>query len=199
MSSRRETMSTSELVGKIVQIQIQRIPIKIKGRGYDPEGIVEVPKASVDAWGIVGWCDDVWAVDSHHRAHPARRGGGRRPLSIGFTGHYALMTERFGNAPIGIAGENIIVDGPALTLNDLGSGLVVVTADGTELLLERPRVAAPCLEFTSFMLGLDHVAPLDEITEPLADLHDGRRGFIVAADHASTPVEIAVGDRVYLA
>jgi hypothetical protein len=49
------------------------------------------------------------------------------------------------------------------------------------------------------MLGLDHVAPLDEITEPLADLHDGRRGFIVAADHASTPVEIAVGDRVYLA
>ena len=190
-------MPFRELVGKIVRIQIQRIPIKIKGRAYVPEGILEVPKASVDAWGIAGWYDGVWAVDAHHRAHPARRGGGRRALSIGFTGHYALMAERFGNAPIGIAGENIIVDGPALTLDDMGAGLVVVAADGTELLLERPRVAAPCLEFTSFLLGLDHVAPLDEIAEPLADLHDGRRGFIVAPDHAATPVEIAVGDRVW--
>jgi MOSC domain-containing protein YiiM len=119
-------------------------------------------------------------------------------VSIGFTDHYAVMAERFGKAPIGIAGENIIVNGPALTLDDLGSGLAVVTSDGTELLLERPRVAAPCLEFTSFMLGLDRVASLEEIEEPLADLHDGRRGFIVAADHASSPVEIAVGDRVYL-
>jgi hypothetical protein len=191
-------MPVRELVGGIARIQIQRIPIKIKGRGYDPGGVSEVPKASVDAWGIIGWHDDVWAVDAHHRAHPARRGGGRRPLSIGFTGQYALMAERFGNTPIGIAGENIIVDGPALTLDDLGAGLVVVGADGTELLLERARVAAPCLEFTSFMLGLDHVAPLDEISEPLAELHDGRRGFIVVADHASTPVEIAVGDKVYV-
>lgn len=192
-------MPVREFVGEIVRIQIQRIPIKTKGVSYEPSGIVEVPKASVDASGMVGWHDDVWAIDAHHKAHPASRAGGRRPLSIGFTGHYALMAERFGNAPLGIAGENIIVGGPALTLDDLGVGLVVVAADGTELLLERPRVAAPCLEFTSFMLGLDHVAPLDEIAEPLADLHDGRRGFIVAADHANTPVEIAVGNRVFLA
>lgn len=191
-------MPARELIGEIVRIQIQRIPIKVKGVGYNPTGIAEVPKASVDAWGMVGWYDDVWAVDAHHKAHPESRARGKRPLSIGFTGHYALMAKRFGDTPLGIAGENIIVNGPALTLDDLGVGPVVIAADGTELLLERPRVAAPCLEFTSFMLGLDHVAPLDEIAEPLADLHDGRRGFIVAADGATPPVEISLGDRVYL-
>jgi hypothetical protein len=76
--------------------------------------------------------------------------------------------------------------------------LVVETASGDLLALDRPRVAAPCVEFTSFMLGLDEVAPLADIEGPLADLHDGRRGFIVAADHAPTPVEISVGDKVYL-
>jgi hypothetical protein len=109
------------------------------------------------------------------------------------------MEDRFGSAPIGIAGENIVVDGPPLTLEDLGEGLVVSTASGDDLLLARPRVAAPCVEFTSFMLGLDHVAPLEEIKEPMGELHDGRRGFIVAADRHRVAVTIAVGDDVYLA
>ena len=191
-------MPAGELIGEIVRIQIQRIPIKVRGVGYDPSGIAEVSRASVDAWGMVGWYDDVWAIDAHHKAYPGSRAKGKRPLSIGFTGHYALMAERFGNAPLGIAGENIIIDGPAFSLDNLGTGLVVIGSDGTELLLERPRIAAPCLEFTSFMLGLDRVAPREEIEEPLTDLHDGRRGFIVSADSTSTPVEIAVGNQVYL-
>ena len=192
-------MPAHELIGEIVRLQIQRIPIKAKGVAYDPTGITEVSKASVDAWGMVGWHNGVWAVDAHHRAHPESRARGKRPLSIGFTGHYALMAERFGHAPLGIAGENIIIDGPVLSLEDLGTGLVVIGSDGTELLLERPRVAAPCLEFTSFMLGLDHVASIDEIETPLADLHDGRRGFIVSTDSATQSVEISQGDQVYLA
>jgi hypothetical protein len=98
---------------------------------------------------------------------------------------------------VGIAGENIIVDGPPLLLADLGDGLIVDAADG-ELLLEGPRVAAPCAEFTSFMLGMDDVAPVSDIEDALADLHEGRRGFIVAANHASRPVELALGDKVYL-
>ncbi|VAV97013.1 hypothetical protein MNBD_ACTINO01-2031 [hydrothermal vent metagenome] len=190
-------MPKGELIGEIVRLQVQRFPIKAKGSGYDPSGIQEVTKASVDAWGMVGWHEGAWIVDAHHKAHPARRGGGRRPLTIGFTAHYQAMADRFGTAPLGIAGENLIVDGSTLTLADLGEGLVIVAADGTELLLERPRVAAPCLEFTSFMLGLDHVGSLDEIEGPLNDLHDGRRGFIVAADHASAPVELSVGDEVF--
>jgi MOSC domain len=192
-------MPTGEPIGEIVRLQVHRIPIKAKQKWYDPTGIQAVPKAAIDAWGMVGWRDDAWLIDVHHKAHPTSRARGKRPLSIGFTGHYELMAQRFDEAPLGIAGENIIVDGPALTLDDLGDGLVIVASDGTEVLLERPRVAAPCLEFTSFMLGLDHVAPLDEIEAPLNDLHDGRRGFTVAADHAATPIQVAVGDEVFLA
>jgi len=189
-------MNKGEPIGEIVRLQAQRIPIKVKGIGYLPGEILPVERASVDAWGMVGWHDGAWVVDAHNRAHPSCRGGGRRQLSIGFSGHYDAMAERFGAAPIGIAGENIIVDGAALWIEDLGEGLIVETVAG-ELELERPRVAAPCLEFTSFMLGLDTVAPLSEIEDALTDLHDGRRGFIVAADHAAQPVEVLVGDKVY--
>ncbi len=190
-------MRKGDFVGEIVRLQIQRVPIKVKTIGYLPDEILAVSRASVDSWGMLGWHEGAWVVDAHNRAHPSRRGGGRRPLSIGFTGHYAAMAERFGDAPIGIAGENVIVDGPPLCLSDLRDGLIVELPDG-ELLLERPRVAAPCVEFTSFMLGLDEVAPVAEIEDALADLHDGRRGFIVAADHASTPVELTLGSRVFL-
>lgn len=190
-------LTPGDEIGRIVRLQVQKVAIKRRGEGYVPEGILPVERAAVDAWGMMGWSGDHWVVDAHNRAHPSRRGGGRRQLSIGFTGHYTLMRERFGNAPIGVAGENFIIEGPALTRADLGEGVVIVTSDGTELLLERPRVAAPCVEFTSFMLGLDHVAPLSDIEGPLADLHDGRRGFIVAADHAPDPVEVRVGDAVH--
>jgi hypothetical protein len=191
------TMDKGELLGSIIGLQIQTVPIKQKGIGYTPDKILAVHSAAVDAWGMVGRHEDLWVVDAHHKSHPSSRAGGRRPLSIGFSGHYELMAERFGTAPVGVAGENIIVDGPALSLSELGEGLVVETAAGDQLALERPRVAAPCVEFTSFMLGLEEVAPLAEIEAPLADLHDGRRGFIVAADHARSAVEISVGDKVY--
>jgi hypothetical protein len=191
-------MHKGEFVGEIVRLQVQRVPIKVRGIGYLPQEILPVELASVDAWGMLGWHDGAWVVDAHNKAHPSRRGGGRRPLSLGFTGHYAAMAERFGDAPIGIAGENMIVDGPALWLSDLGAGLIVELPEG-ELLLERPRVAAPCTEFTSFMLGLDEVAPVEDIEDALSDLHDGRRGFIVAADHAPTPVTISSGSKVFLA
>ncbi len=184
-------------IGRIVRLQVQKVAIKRRGEGYKPEGILVVDRAAVDAWGMMGWSGDHWVVDAHHRAHPSRRGGGRRQLSIGFTGHYDEMARRFDTAPIGIAGENFIIDGPAFDLSGLGDGVVIVTADGTALALERPRVAAPCVEFTSFMLGLDHVAPLAEIAGPLGELDDGRRGFIVSADHSPDPIEVRVGDTVH--
>ena len=192
-------MRKGEPIGPIVRLQVQRIPIKVKGVGYLPEEILPVERAAVDAWGMLGWVDGAWVVDAHHKSHPSRRGGGRRPLSVGFTGHYALMEDRFGSAPVGVAGENIVIEGRALSLGDLGEGLVVENGAGDLISLERPRVAAPCVEFTSFMLGLDEVARLAEIEEPLGDLHDGRRGFIVAADHSPQPIDIARGDVAYLA
>lgn len=189
-----------DVVGEIVRLQVQKIPIKVRGEGYLPEQILVVDEAAVDAWGMLGYHEGAWVIDAHHKSHPSRRGGGRRPLSVGFTGHYDLMADRFGEdkAVLGVAGENIIVDGPALELADLGEGLVVEAGDGETLRLDRPRVAAPCVEFTSYMLGLDEVAPLAEIEDPLADLHDGRRGFIVAADHSPNPVTLRPGMKVRL-
>ena len=192
-------MHKGEPIGPIVRLQIQQIPIKAKGIGYMPEQILTVERATVDAWGMLGWDGEKWVIDAHHKAHPSGRGGGRRPLSVGFTGHYALMQERFGSATVGVAGENFVVEGSAFSLADLGDGIVVENAAGQLIQLDRPRVAAPCVEFTSFMLGLDEPAPLEEIEAPLADLHDGRRGFIVAADHTPKPVEVAVGDMMYMA
>lgn len=188
-----------DVIGPIVRLQLQTVPIKAKGEGYLPEHLLTVDEAAVDAWGMLGLVDGAWVIDAHHKSHPSRRGGGRRPLSVGFTGHYELMAERFGAevAAMGIAGENIIVDGPPMSLAGLGEGMIVDTADG-ELRLDRPRVAAPCVEFTSYMLGLDHVAPLSEISDPLGELHDGRRGFIVAADHAPEPKTVRLGDLVRL-
>jgi len=190
-------VTRGDLIGTIARLQIQRYPVKLKGEAYLAEGILQVERAAIDARGMVGWQDEAWIIDTHHHAHPSRRGGGKRSLSVGFTGHYELMEQRFGSAPIGIAGENIIVDGPPLSLSQIGEGLVVESTEGPDVMLVRPRVAAPCVEFTSFMLGLDHVAPRDEIQEPMADLHDGRRGFIVAADHANAPVELRCGDKVF--
>jgi len=188
-----------ERLGTIVRLQVQEVPIKERGVGYLPQHIRSVERAAIDAWGMVGWSGSHWIIDAHHRAHPSQRAGGRRPLSIGFTGHYDRMADRFGSAPQGIAGENILIEGDAASLADLGGGVVIVTRSGDEIALGRPRVAAPCVEFTSFMLGLDRVAPLAEVSGPLAELDDGRRGYIVAADHTPKPVDIVIGDEVYLA
>ena len=190
-------LERGEPIGEIVRLQVQKVPLKEKGVGYSPAAILPVDLAAVDAWGMMGWDEDQWVVDTHNKAHPSRRGGGRRQLSIGFTGHYEEMERRFGSKPTGVAGENFIVEGPAFTLEELGEGVVIGTADGTDLALERPRIAAACVEFTSFMLGLDHVAALEDVRDDFDALQEGRRGFIVAADHAPQAVEVRVGDVMY--
>ena len=137
-------------------------------------------------------------LDAHHAAHPARRGGAGRALSIGFTGHYRLMAERFGSVPVGIGGENLIVEAPGrLYLKDLLGTVLVRTAAG-DLALAGAKVAAPCLPFTSFLLGLDRVAERPEVAEPLEFLGDGMRGFVLGAPPGSAPVVIRPGDEVWV-
>lgn len=190
-------MNRGKFVGEIVKLQVQKMPIKVSGTGYMPEGILSVERAAIDALGMVGWHDGGWVIDTHHKAHPTSRASGMRPLSVGFTGHYEAMDAKFDGVPLGVAGENIIIEGDALWLDDLGGGLVVDTATG-DLMLERPRVAAPCREFASHLLGLDEVADRSDIRDELDFLDAGRRGFIVSADHAAIPVELEVGNKVYL-
>jgi len=184
-----------EPIGRIVRLQVQAEPVKATGR-YDPSAIVTGASASIGAAGMLLWDGNGWIVDAHHRAHPRARGGGNRPLSIGFTGHYAAMANRFGDAPVGIAGENIIVDGPAVRMSDIADGFVVRRSNGMEVPLDAPRPAAPCLPFTSFLLGSDVVLPRERLTDELAFLSDGTRGFLVEMDPTLGHVEIEVGDEV---
>ena len=72
-------MRKGEPIGPVVRLQVQRIPIKVRGEGYLPEEILPVERAAVAAWGMLGWVDGAWVVDAHQKSHPSRRGGGRRP------------------------------------------------------------------------------------------------------------------------
>jgi hypothetical protein len=184
-----------ELLGRIIRLQIQTEPLKASGR-YDPGHLVTASTALIGEAGMLIGGEHGWLVDAHHRAHPRARGGGNRALSIGFTGHYEAMAQRFDSVPVGIAGENIIVDGPAVRMDEIGGGLVIRRSDGVEIALDGPRPAAPCRPFTSFLLGSEDVLQREAIAGELAFLSDGTRGFLVSVDHGARYEEIAIGDEV---
>jgi hypothetical protein len=183
-------------IGRIVRLQVQARSLKEAGT-YDPTPILASPVASIDAGGMLLWNGTGWIIDAHHRLHPRSRGRGNRPLSIGFTGHYRAMSAEFGGVPVGIAGENIIVDGPALRMDDLGDGVVIRTRDGREIMLGDLRPAEPCLPFTSFLVGSDEVLPRAAIAGEMAFLSGGTRGFLATVDPDLGHAGIGLGDEVY--
>jgi hypothetical protein len=185
-------------LGRIVRIQVQRDPIKLKGQGYFPEPLLAGDEAAIGPQGIVLRHADGWVIDTHHGAHPHGKGGGRRALSIGFTSHYEAMASRFGSAPVGIAGENLIVEADGIvTEPDLARGVVVHTPDGA-VPLTGARAAAPCKEFCTFMLGEGGVLPLEEIGGHMDFLADGMRGFILDVAHLDRHHTVRVGDEVFV-
>ena len=186
----------SDKIGEIALLQIHGDRL-VPGDYFDPAPLVEVDAMSIDSSGVLGWTGKMWAVDVHHRAWPGR--GGTRPVSMGFTNHYDRMRQRFRDIPLGTAGENILVTSTdPIALEDLGSGVAIRGEDGREATLTNPIVARPCRQFTSFMLELPYKAEPEEITDELAFLDDGTRGFIFAVDHLSEAVTVAVGDGVFL-
>jgi len=188
-------MAEAARVGEIVRLQIQREPLKTSGT-YLPGPLLAAPRALVNADGMIVEAGDGWLLDAHHRSHPRTRGGGRRAISIGFTGHYEAMRDRFGDVPDGIAGENILIGGPPLRLEDVGAGIEILSADGQRLDLRDPSVAAPCVEFTSYLLGADGVLPRDEILDDLDFLNHGTRGYILDAGHLEGYQSLALGETV---
>lgn len=182
-------------IGEVVQLQVQREPLKASGI-YRPGALLPVERAMVGSAGMLGHDGDGWVVDAHHTAHPRARGGGNRALSVGFTGHYAAMDDRFGPVADGVAGENVIVAGPPLRMSDVSDGLLVRRPDGTSYELRAPRPAAPCREFTSYLLRSPRVLNRSELQDELEFLSEGTRGFIVDVSHLRDLHEIALGDSV---
>ena len=192
-----------ELIGPIVRLQVQTASLKLgekPHRWFDPAPIRPVPALRLDAGGVTG-LDGGDIADVHHRDHPQSKFRGENGVSIGFTGHYARIRERYGDhLTDGIAGENILGDaGRTITEDDLDAGIVIVSGDGP-LALDAVLVAAPCVEFSKFCAGyaLDQ-RPDRVITETLQFLHQGMRGFYatLATNGADPAARIAVGDIVY--
>jgi len=188
----------SRLLGPIVRLQVQRDALKTPRVRYDPSPILDVPEAAIGPDGIAGLHEGGWVLDAHHRAHPGADGSGRRALSMGFSEHYERMAARFGRAPLGCAGENVIVGTDRrIDLDDLAGAVVVRTGSG-DVPLTGAFVAAPCLEFTSYLLGRSEVGSQQEIGDDRAFLHDGTRGYILGVSHLERPYTVRLGDEVYV-
>lgn len=191
-------------IGRIVRLQVQTDHLK-RGeqphRWYDPEPITPVEALQLDSGGVTGiGADGTVHPDVHNRDHRISRFRGDNGVSIGFTGHYATMADRFGaHLTDGIAGENILVECDGRhTVDSLGERLLVETSSGI-VRIDRVIVAAPCAEFTRFCLKW----PRDErpdrsVTDALQFLDNGLRGFYASfAPNGSERVEIRIGDMVY--
>lgn len=203
--SAHELTRVHDLIGPIVRVQVQVEPLKRGERGgrwYEPAPITAVAGLRLEPGGVCGVGDTV-LLDVHHSDHPQSRFRGGNGISIGFTGHYAVMRAAFGpHVADGIAGENILVTSTRVwTEAELAGGLLAATADGV-VRLDRVLVAAPCVEFSRFCLGLDPAARPDRrVTTALQALDGGIRGFYATwapgSDAALPGPVIRPGDRVF--
>ncbi len=192
-------------LGVIVRLQVQESSLKVgqqPARRYDPTPLREVAALTVTAEGVMApGKDGDQIVDVHHRDHPASKQRlGVNALSIGFTAHYAAMRDRFGvHLSDGIAGENILVETERmLREEDLAGGVTIETQGGASVPLQRIVVAAPCVEFSRYVLRFpDDHRPDATVTEALQFLHQGMRGYY--ASYEGEPVLIRVGDRLLIA
>jgi hypothetical protein len=192
------------LIGTIVRLQIQESSLKVgdKPRRYDPAPIQPVPALSVSSAGVVGLAENGETIlDVHHRDHPASKNRrGENGISLGFTGHYREMRQRFGqHLADGIAGENILIEADRqFQVEELAAGVVVEGGPDRQLELRPVIVAAPCVEFSRYALKFsDDARPDATVTEALRFLDAGMRGFY--ATYAGEPAVVAVGARVFLA
>lgn len=190
-------------IGPIVALGVQLASLKVgvaPQKRYDPAPIRAVPALALDGDGAVGLAAGEHLLDVHNARHPATKQRlGRNSLSIGFTSHYVKMRDRFNHPlPDGLAGENILVaTDRSWSEAELAAGLVIETAAGQRLHLERVVMAAPCVEFTRWLMRFPEDARPDfTVTEGVRFLDHGTRGFYAAYD--GEPTTIAVGERMFV-
>jgi hypothetical protein len=192
-------------IGSIARLQVQRSALKLFSspgaahyRYFDPAPLLTVPAMWLTPDGVFGLPDGANAViDVHHRAHPETRNADVNGVSVGFTAHYALIRERFGEQLWdGIAGENILVAfDRQVAPETLSNGVLIESQDGL-VRLENVIVAEPCVEFTRFALGLTlDQESKEDVTEGLRFLRRGTRGFY--ATYTGEPRVVRTGDKVF--
>jgi hypothetical protein len=191
------------IIGPIIRLQIQRGALKVGEKGakrYLTEPIQVFDRLRLSRDGVTALEPGGETLDAHHRAHPLRKNqDGGHGVSVGFTGHYHAMQQRFGTQmTLGCAGENIIVDAPRrLAPEEVAAGLLILDPSGREKgrLLD-VVVAHPCKPFTGFALRNTPVAP-DVFQDSLRFLDGGMRGYYCT--WAGEPAMIEVGDVVAVA
>ena len=173
-----------EVLGTVVRLQVQRSRLKPGPSGtrvYDPSPLLQVDALEVGPRGVVGLTADGPVLDVHHADHPDSRN--RRMvngLSLLPRAHYDALQARYGSHLVeGVAGEGLLLetDGPWGERDALGP-MWLETADGELLELPDVMVAAPCVEFSRFCLGLPLGALGPELEQALTDLDGGTRGFL---------------------
>lgn len=181
----------------VARLQVQRRRLKA-GEVYDPGPLLSSKRALLSREGVLAEADGGWVIDAHHASHPQRtRWSANATVSIGFTSHYEKMWTRFPRRSLGVAGENIIIETDRVwALEDLAGGLVIATSSG-EVRLDGFRVAEPCIPFTRFLSDRAGAAAVD-LQDDLAFLQHGVRGFVTSMDDLEVPVEIGVGDEVWI-
>lgn len=186
-------------IGLIEHLQIQRDTLKTgekPNRVYSPAPLLPVPRLALGPDGALGaGPDGEWIVDVHNKGHPRSKfDAGTNGVSVGFTGHYSRMRERFGpRLVVGCAGENIIAaTAGMLHWEDVQAGLAILGPDGRERVrLRVHQVAHPCRPFTGWAVG-ERVDP-DVLKAHLQFLDDGMRGYYCSAEGTGV---VEIGDRV---
>jgi hypothetical protein len=190
-------------IGTIVRLQVQESSLKVgdKPRRYDPAPIRAVPAISLDPAGVIGLAENGETIlDVHNLDHPSSKNrDGENGISLGFTGHYLAMRQRFGqHLADGIAGENILIEADRqFPLEALTAGVVVEGTSARRIELRPIIVAAPCVEFSRYALRFpDGARPDATVTEALRFLDAGMRGFY--ATYTGEPAVVEIGARVFL-
>lgn len=175
-----------EPIGRIIRLQVQTAHLKRgdqPSRWYDPAPITEVAALRLDEGGATGIASDGGTHhDVHHRDHPISRNRGDNGVSIGFTGHYVAMRERFGpHLTNGLAGENILVASDAVHGEDTLGGTLIIESETGLIRLDDVIAAPPCVEFTRYCMQWPRDRRPDRtVTEGLQFLDHGMRGFYAA-------------------
>jgi hypothetical protein len=184
------------VIGVVARLQVQTARLKPgpqAARVYDPSPLREVEALEVGPRGCRGLRDGQWLLDVHHADHPDTRNVALvNGLSVLSRRAEEQLASRYGLAP-GTAGDSVLLDTDHdLVLDDLLGELVLETAEGP-LAVGDAMVAAPCVEFCRFALGLS-VGPVgDDVTQALADLDGGARGFYLSPRAAGV---LRPGDRL---